>query len=723
MQSIVLSRCFRLLLLCSALAFPFITSAQKPSATPATPDDILRTTTELVQTDVMVFDRRGKFVDSISAEQLKLSVDGQPRPISLLSRMTAGNRVEDQRAPSASSANTANIGPASPAASGRLIFFFLDDLHLSPEALSRGRKALLRFVDQEMALDDQVAVVSTSGQIGFLQQLSDSRSVLHAAINRLGDRRSREGYVGRTQITEYMATRIQDSRDSKLFTYLMESVKVEYALGAGARRGAHNNDSAGQSYRILKNRIGSIAAQSRANTTATLDTLRSLMDSSAKLPGRKLVFLMSDGFIVDPRGSDTFDLLREVTQAAAQAGAVIYAMDTRGTFMNASVDASWGGYVNMTSRDGGVSLGETTAPRQPLSVLAEETGGRAIFNSNSIEDAIGQAVRETSDYYVLAWRPETENERTGKARLEIVIDGRPDLRVRLRRNYVKTLTPAKIKTSSAKDASPSTTTPEAQLLTALGSAYAIRSLPTFLSVGFTRNTQSASVLTASMQIDRAALGLDSSSGGKTEVDVIGAAVDDRGLIYTFKQILTVIPQVGPEPVPVIWNQQLNVQPGLYQVRVAVRDRRTGLSGSAMQWIEVPAVERDRFIMSSLFLGERHAGNPSEQSRGPQSVRVDVDHRFPRTSVLRFQTYVYNASRTGGAPDVWVQAKVRRGNQSVAETAPNKIPPDVSNDPASLPYWTEIALNQLPAGRYTLEVIATDRAANSNASQTIAFSVD
>jgi len=36
-----------------------------------------------------------------------------------------------------------------------------------------------------------------------------------------------------------------------------------------------------------------------------------------------------------------------------------------------------------------------------------------------------------------------------------------------------------------------------------------------------------------------------------------------------------------------WTQTLPLPPGLYQVRVAVRDRQTGRTGSAMTWIEIP----------------------------------------------------------------------------------------------------------------------------------------
>ena len=726
---------FRGLLSWSALCYFALAScvsvqAQNPSQAPRQADEVVRTNIELVQTDVMVFDRRGRFVDDLRSEEFTLSLDGVKRPISLISRVITGSKLEALQLAAGRSGPVIPVAPSSGASTplsdpGRVIFLFMDDIHLSAESVARGRKALLRFVDQQMGANDQVAIVSTSGQVGFLQQLTDNRAVLHAAIARLGYKRNPEGYVGRTRISEYMASQIQDANNRELFAYLMESVKIEYGLGGGAGRGYHGNDSAGQTRRILKNRIGQITAQSKADTAATLDVLRSLMQSSASLPGRKLIFLLSDGFMVDPRASNALDVLHQLGQAAAQAGAVIYAMDTRGTFLDSGVDASHNDYVDMTSRHAGITLGEATAPRAPLSVLAEETGGRAIFNSNSIDDALKQAVQETSEYYVLAWRPDEEKERSGKARIEVSIQGRPDLHVRLRRNYFRSPVPPRIPSGKDQTLNAAKSSAEKQLLAALASPHPHRSLPTSLSVGFVKNAASGLTLQASMQIERDAFNFTRSGAGeKAEVDVIGAAIDDRGLIYSFKQVLTVLPHTVPEALetPVMWGQQLTVKPGLYQVRVAVRDRQTGRSGSATQWIEVPAVDQNRLSMSSLFLGERRAASPSD-SRGPQSIRVDVDHRFPRTSVLRFQTYVYNASRVAGAPDVWVQAQILRGSQQVVAVAPNRIPPDVTKDPARLPYWTEIALDQLPVGRYTLQVSATDRAANSNASQTINFSIE
>lgn len=717
-----------LLTLCCSALLPFVAlSVAGQNPTPQG-DDVVRVNTDLVQTDVMVFDRRGHFVEGLRPEQFALTLDGVKRPISLISRVTSGSQQEAAQLAATRSGATAletlSTASSTPLSnSGRLIFFFVDDVHLGGDSLARCRKALMRFVDQQLGPKDQVAVVSTSGQVGFLSQLTDNQVVLHAAIARLVYKRNPEGYAGKTRITEYMASRIVDQGDRGLFAYLMESVKIEYGMGLGAARGDHGNDSGGQAARLLKSRLGQIRAQSKTDTTATMDVLRSLMQSSAVLPGRKLIFLLSDGFVVDPRGSNAGSMLREVTQAAARSGAVIYTMDTRGTFGDAAIDVSTSDYVDMTSRHGGVSLGESTAPREPLNVLAEETGGRAIFNSNSIDQAIQQAVKETSDYYVLAWRPDSQNERNGKSRIEVTVEGRPDLRVRLRRNYFVPPNQPAI-AAKPKSQEPAKSIPETQLLTALGSAHVQRGLPTALSVGFVKSPGSQFLLQAAMQIDREAFnfapGVPNQSAA---VDVIGAAIDDRGLIYTFKQVLTVLPQNAAETAtPVMWTQQLTVQPGLYQVRIAVRDRQTGHTGSAIQWVEVPAADQQRLTMSSLFLGERQAVVQAND-QGPQTIRVDVDHRFARTSVLRFQTYVYNAAHTSGVPDVLIEAKVLRGSQQVFAVAPNRIPPEVTKDPARLPYWTEIALDQLPSGEYTLQVSATDRATNRNASQRVSFSVE
>src|SRR2546423_4218531 len=175
--------------------------------------------------------------------------------------------------------------------------------------------------------------------------------------------------------------------------------------------------------------------------------------------------------------------------------------------------------------------------------------------------------------------------------------------------------------------------------------------------------------------------------------------------------------------PVMWNQQLKLKPGLYQVRVAVRERDTARTGSAQQWIEVPDLSGGDLQMSSLFLGERKNTPADERFAAAKAVAVSVNHRFERASVMRFQTYVYNAAKGGAAPEVEIQARILRDRNVVMTLASARVPTDPTKDLTRLSYWSEISLDRLSAGRYELEVRATDRITKAAVLQTISFAIE
>ena len=62
----------------------------------AQPDqaDVIRINTELVQTDVMVFDKQGRFVDGLQPEEFELSLEGTTQTISFFERVAAGSSKE-----------------------------------------------------------------------------------------------------------------------------------------------------------------------------------------------------------------------------------------------------------------------------------------------------------------------------------------------------------------------------------------------------------------------------------------------------------------------------------------------------------------------------------------------------------------------------------------------------------------------------------------------------
>jgi VWFA-related protein len=699
------------------------------------PEDVLRINSELVQTDVTVFDKGGRLIEGLSPEEFELTLDGKPQPISFFERVRTGSAQEAAQVAAArrgaKAERSATIN-ANTTDSGRVILFFLDDVHLSGESLSRARKALLEFVDKRMRQSDQVAIVTTSGQIGFLQQLTDNEAVLHEAIARLNYKRNPETYSGRTVITDYQANQLAEGSDSALFSYLVSSTINEFQLAPP--KGGDGRGLAQIAANSVRNRVRQISAQSTAAAANTLAVLMSLMRSSAQLPGRKLVIFLSDGFITDAR-SNAMTMLKRVTETAARVGIVVYTMDVRGTHGDPSVDAGRNdfpdGLASGTSARNPST--EASAMREPLRILADDTGGRALLNSNSIPDSIQQALDETSVYYLLAWRPDTEDQRSGRARLKVSIKNRPELRVRLRRNYytapASVAQPEKQKKPPVSTPAPAKAAelkPEMELLTALGSFYPQRTLPTSLAVGYLNTPGQGLVLKLSMQIERRAFNFDSTDAQKREIDVIGAAIDDRGVIVSFKQLLTIAPDstAHKQGLPALWNQQLRLPAGLYQVRVAVRERGSGRTGSAQQWIEVPDLSRGGLQLSSLFLGERNSSINEQSATAPRTLLVDVDHRFARSSVLRYQTYVYNAARgNAAAPDVEMQTRVLRDNRAIITMPLAKVPTAPPADYARLPYWAEVPLADLPPGTYLLQVTATDRTTKVSATQRTSFNVE
>ncbi|MEO7507798.1 MAG: VWA domain-containing protein [Pyrinomonadaceae bacterium] len=698
-------------------------------------DEVVRVNTNLVQTDLMVFDKQGKFVPDIRPDQFTVTVDGQPQSLAFFEQVSAGSTREQQGLAAIRSAGkpagTTSPDTGSGAVSrGRIVIFFVDDLHLSADGLSRSRKALQQFIDSEMTDDDLVAIASSSGQIGFLQQLTDNQTVLRTAVARLGYRKNGEAYAGKTRISEFAAAQIADHNDNRLYAYLLDSIKNEQQMGPGNRNGDHGTPAAYSAKPMLDNRISQINNDSRRQAGYTLDALQALVRSSAALPGRKLLFFLSDGFPFDVRDTRNHDHLDRITAAATASGAVFYSVDMRGAYLDSGVSASSNDMADGSSRLAGLQTIETQSTRELMNQLAEGTGGRLIANSNKVGDDIRRAVAETGEYYLLAWTLSPEQITDSRLRVKVTIKDRPDLRVRMRSQSVVAAASTPTVNSPLKDAKAKAVAadPNVQLLSALGSVYPKREIPVLMSVGYVGGAGAELSLRISMQIDRGSLLAHPEAAGPepAKLDVVGAALDDRGVIVTFKQTVTVGVTDTAHSDPVVWHQQLKVPPGLYQVRVAVRESATGRTGSANQWIEAPAPADGKLAVSSIFLAERQPENVTvtTEQKGPSPVTVDVDHKFNRASVLRFQTYVYNAMRTGtDQPEVTLGAQILHNGQPVMSLSPNLLPILGGTTAATLPYWAEFALDQLRAGRYVLQINATDRRTNTTAAQRIKFTVE
>jgi hypothetical protein len=132
----------------SSLLLVGVGLAQGP---PDDPSAVIRISTELVQTAVLVVDKQGRFVEGLKPGQFQLRVDGKPVELSFLERITAGTAGEQkfESAASRGAVNGSQPGVGEASYRGRTIIFFIDDLHLSAESIVTTRKAILDFIEHQ----------------------------------------------------------------------------------------------------------------------------------------------------------------------------------------------------------------------------------------------------------------------------------------------------------------------------------------------------------------------------------------------------------------------------------------------------------------------------------------------------------------------------------------------------------------------------------------------
>ena len=576
------------------LLFPVISSGQtKPEQKPEQPgeaQDVIKFETSLVQTDVMVFDKDGRFVDGLKPEQFQLKINNTQREISFFERVTAGLNSSGADQP---------VAPAEPnsvvarkrEAQRRSVIFFVDDLHLAADSLERTRKALVEFIDNRIHENDLVAITSPSGQIGFLQQFTDSKDALRSAVSRLIYRGNQKLDTGKPAMSEYIAMKIREGDEQALTYYVQEMQKQSCFRVAGEMMCPVTPQAFRQQVRA---RAQEVVLESAPATEDTLRLLEGLMRSAAQLPGRKLVFVISDGFFLTDRKFGSIDRIKKVTDAAGRAGVVIYTLDARGIVgdqidFNRPMDEK--GMLTMAS------IGELASSQDGLNALAKDTGGQAFRNTNKpMHEWVEKVMDETSNYYLLAWKPDTEEQKKGKFKqIEVSVVGRPDLKVRVRGSYFKSAALPLLTTKKKKDKDPLKARDDDMRLV-IDAPVSQSEIPTALDLHFNQMPGFGTSVIATISIDDSALTFDLTDGKlAADVDIGGIFYDEKGKpINSFVGRLRIFPKSSTangstKSKRSIYQFSTLVPGGLYQVRIGIRDLKSSRTGSAIDWITVPKI--------------------------------------------------------------------------------------------------------------------------------------
>jgi hypothetical protein len=118
--------------------------------------------------------------------------------------------------------------------------------------------------------------------------------------------------------------------------------------------------------------------------------------------------------------------LGELTRAANRANASFYTIDPRGLVGGPDIDVDLGAAEWWTHVSAGISS---------LQILASETMGRAVVNTNGFAREFRRIDAELSDYYVIGYQSTNHDPLLRTRDVEIVVVSRPGLRLTYQTRY------------------------------------------------------------------------------------------------------------------------------------------------------------------------------------------------------------------------------------------------------------------------------------------------
>jgi VWFA-related protein len=403
-------------------AFAVALSARQPAPSRAD-QPVFRAGVQVIEVDVRVFDRNGRFVADLARDDFEVLEKGVPQ------RLQTVYLVGEMRPGLISGAAPEEIRPGLisstvpvPVPASRQTWIFVFDLnHLAPGAsFERARKAVEEYIRDRFQDGDLGGIVAGTKMVN--NRLTSVREELVAGVRTIkpaSDARSRHMELTREWpriLDEHEAIRIANNDKEAIDRAVIRACSEDQSACGNVPPDLQ-----------LREKARRLQGQIERATMETLVAINALASGLAKMPGPKTIVLLTDGFVTQ----DIETTLRQVVGQTARAGARIYAIDVRG--LNRGRGA---GIIDQAQ-----VVDEAGAPAQfemgedgPNS-LAIDTGGLMIRNENNIGRALERVAADANRYYILGYQPE-DADFDGTFRPIDVRVKREGVRVRARRGYL-----------------------------------------------------------------------------------------------------------------------------------------------------------------------------------------------------------------------------------------------------------------------------------------------
>ena len=363
-------------------------TSRQPSDRPPQPGTF-RSGVTLIRTDVIVRDADGVFLANLTPSDFRIEEDGVAQEVASLV-LVHGGRVFNQLAPRPA-VQEGIILPTTRArndVAGRIFIFFVDAMHLEPQATPRVRHFIKDVADILVHDGDLVGLISNDSA-GTAIDLTYDRELVKAAV---------DGIIGTGLTPRELIHDMQDGREGPEElrwrahrAFFTVNTLLENLEAVQNRRKVLLYVSTG--YDMNPFELQRFSRSNRADRFLRERPL-DLAANDPELAGRLAPFdriqrqgtVFSDGELIGE--------LAELADAANRTNTTFYTLDPRGLVSTPDIDydvplEAWREHQ--------------LATRSSLRTLAELTGGISIVNTNNFEGMLRQIDAETSDYYVLGY--------------------------------------------------------------------------------------------------------------------------------------------------------------------------------------------------------------------------------------------------------------------------------------------------------------------------------
>jgi VWFA-related protein len=647
----------------AVLGFAALGVSAAPHARQApAPQPTFRTGVDIVQVDVSVLDKDRRPVTGLTPADFTIEVDGRPVPIAAFAQIDLAARVSAAATPT-TAAWVKDVEPdvatSDVPRDGRLVVI-LFDLTLKSVQQVMARRIAARAID-ELGPNDLAAVVYVLG--GTPQTFTRDRAKLLAAIEK--------PFPHFGEGAEWVET-----------TPWSRNTPVSQAsLRADPRNGLCPSG------------------------VCTFEVLTNIADALRDAPRRKMVLFLTAGVPIQSTGPDATDVKAardRLFRALDVANLTVHAIDPTGLETLApNADYMTQGRISPNR----IPIIDPNLRRQhDVEVIPARTGGRAVMNANQPDNYLPAIFDESESYYMLAFRPQNPKMDGRFHKIDVTVK-RNNALVSARKGYYGGGDPSDATRRTIDGVPPALSAP-------LTASWPSAELPLQVNIAAFAAPDGgrpvvSTVIASSRPRAEPASGADDTVAAAAEVDVVVAAFDSNGRSANYhRQTLGVTSAPGASYEIL---SRLPLDPGRYEIRIAVNERTAGRTGSTFTFVDVPDFAKAPFALSGLVLDVRPADLVA-----PEDALADVLPLVPTARRALDRASRANAFlrvHQGGQDElrpVQLTTHIRNdAGKAVFEGTRSLSAEDFSNR-RTVDYTFEVPLDTLPPGAYLLTIEASQR---------------